>query len=197
MEAVAYQMKTDSIQEKDFAKLIKAGNSTAFALAFHQYKEILFRHAFRILRDMDETEDVIQEVFSNLWEKREQIPDNVQLAAYLYRTVRNTVLNKLSHQKVIDKYLKYNLLKPAIHEESADQSLLEKELASIIEQEIQKLPERMRQVFLLSRQEGLSHKEIAELLHITEGTSKLQVSNALKILRGKVLQAILILAAIS
>lgn len=188
-------MQRGHIKEEDFFQLIKADDHTAFALMFHQYKEVLFRHAFQILRDMDETEDIVQELFTEIWEKRAQLSENANVPSYLYRSVRNKVLNKLNHEKVIDKYLNHVIhTNPHFHKQT-ESWILEKELRTIIEGEIAKLPERMRQIFQLSREEGLSHKEIAALLNISEGTSKLQVSNALKILKSRLQQIIIILIA--
>lgn len=188
-------MQGDQIKEEHLFQLIKAGDHTAFALLFHQYKEVLFRHAYKILRDLDETEDVVQELFTEIWEKRAQLPEQVYVSSYLYRATRNKVLNKLNRGKVIDKYLDHvTQNNPPFHEQT-ESWVLEKELRAIIDQEIAHLPERMRHIFQLSRQEGLSHKEIAALLNISEGTSKLQVSNALKILKNKLLQAIVVLIA--
>ena len=186
-------MKSPVIKEEDLGQLIKEGNALAFDMAFKQYRELLFRHAYSILRDMDDTEDVVQEVYTDLWEKRELIPDSVSISSYLYRMTRNRVLNKLKHEKVIDKYLEHAVYQRKIELQFSDQWVLEKELATIIETEIKKLPQRMQEIFLLSRQEGLSHKEIASLLQITEGTSKLQVSKALKILKSNILIAIALL----
>lgn len=188
-------MRDNHIKEEHLFKLIKAGEHTAFALLFHQFKEVLYRHAFQILRDMDDTEDIIQELFTEIWEKRMQLPEDANVSSYLYRATRNKVLNKLNRDKVVDKYLDHVLQSKPLFHEQPDSGLLEKELRTIIEYEITQLPERMRLIFHLSRNEGLSHKEIAVLLHISEGTSKLQVSNALKILRGKLQQAIVLLVA--
>lgn len=188
-------MKEDSIKEEDLANLIRSGNSMAFAVAFKQYRELLFKHAYRIVRDMDEAEDVVQEVYTTLWEKRTLIPEDANIANYLYRMTRNRVLNKLSRHKVMDNYIQYAMQQTQTYSQDSEQSLLEKELAHIIEEEINKLPPRMQEIFKLSRREGLSHKEIANLLQITEGTSKLQVSKALVILRRNIMQAILLLMA--
>ena len=187
-------MKPPVIKEENLAQLIKEGNGLAFDIAFRQYRELLFRHAHCILRDMDETEDVVQEVYTDLWEKRELIPDGIEISGYLYRMTRNRVLNKLKRDKVIDKYLKHAIYQQRVETPSSDEWMLEKELSAIIEAEVKKLPPRMQEIFLLSRQEGLSHKEIASLLQITEGTSKLQMSKALKILKNNVLIAITLLA---
>ncbi|SKC01636.1 RNA polymerase sigma-70 factor, ECF subfamily [Sphingobacterium nematocida] len=186
-------MKLPVIKEENLGQLIKEGNGLAFDMAFRQYRELLFRHAYGILRDMDETEDVVQEVYTDLWEKRDLIPDGIEISGYLYRMTRNRVLNKLKHDKVIVKYLEHAIYQQKIETQLSDQWVLEKELATIIEAEIKKLPQRMQEIFLLSRKEGLSHKEIASLLQITEGTSKLQVSKALKILKNNVLIAIALL----
>lgn len=110
----------NTIQEKDLARLIREGNTTAFDIAFHQYKEILFKHAHRILRDMDDAEDVIQEVYTTLWEKRDMIPEQILLSSYLYGMVRHRVLNRLSREKVIEGYINHALYLHPVHEPDAD-----------------------------------------------------------------------------
>lgn len=147
---------------------------------------MLLRHAYNVTRDWDDAEDIVQELFAGLWEKRLSLPTSVNLASYLYASVRNAELNKLAHEKVIDRFLAHAVSNLPTSDNATEDRILENELAAIIEREVDKLPARMREVFILSRNQGLSNKEIAQLLHITEGTAKLQISKALKILRENI-----------
>lgn len=175
-----------SFTDQQLISLFKKGDRIAYSEIFERYSRLLLRHAFRLLNSNEEAQDVVQEVFVMLWEKRESLNDNLALSSYLYKSVRNRIFNLLSHQKVVLKYAKsfnqfvvegYNI---------TDDTVRENELAKIIEQEIDLLPERMREVFLLNKKHGLSYKEIGEQLDISPETAKQQVYKATKILKPKI-----------
>ncbi|WP_431217566.1 sigma-70 family RNA polymerase sigma factor [Puia sp. P3] len=110
---------------------------------------------------------------------------SVSLSSYLYTSVRNRVLNRIEHKRVKDAYL-FSIQRFMKEGESIiDEQLRVRELTALIEKEIAALPDKMREVFELSRREELSHKEIAEKLNISDKTVKKQVSNAIKILRNR------------
>lgn len=165
--------------------LLKKGDRLAYGVIFSRYQEVLFRHAFRLLQNRDEAEDIIQDIFLMLWEKRNTLVFTTSLPAYLYSTVRNRIFNHLAHQKVIDRYLDSirRFMEKGIYE--ADEQIRAKELAAIIEKEVAALPERMRLVFLLNREQSRSHREIGKLLNISDKTSKQQLYKAVKILKLK------------
>lgn len=179
-------MKYAGLDDQQLSELLKKGDRTAYTQLFHRYKAPLFRHAYNLLHDGDEAEDVIQDVFMVLWSKRDRIAVNTSVSAFLYRAVRNRVLNILSHQKVVSKYTESI---SRVMEEGCfltDEKIREKELSRIIELEIEALPPKMRQVFLLNKEYGLSYKEIGEQLRISDKTAKLQVANAIRILKGRI-----------
>jgi RNA polymerase sigma-70 factor (ECF subfamily) len=165
--------------------LLKSGEHTAFVEIYERYWTVLYLHARKILRNEAEAEDVVQEMFSSLWLKRESISLKSTLSSYLYSSVRYKIFNQIEHKKVISDYLKS--LQQFIKEGElvTEELYREKELAELIEKEIQALPPKMRQIFELSRKQYLSYKEIAEQLEISEHTVKSQVSNALRILKLK------------
>ena len=107
----------------------------------------------------------------------------MNLSVYLYACIRNRVLNLLSHKEVENKYLSSIQRFTPQEDHSTDLAIREKELADLIQKEIDQLPPKMREVFLLSRKENLSHQEIAGQLSISEQTVAKQVTNALRILR--------------
>jgi len=111
----------------------------------------------------------------------------------LYSAVRNRIFNIIWHKKFENRYVAslQRIIDAGVM--MTDEVVREKELAALIEREIEQLPEKMREVFRLSRKEHLSYKEIAEELKIGESTVKKQVSNALKILRLKLKLVMLVL----
>ncbi|RZL34809.1 MAG: RNA polymerase sigma-70 factor [Pedobacter sp.] len=166
--------------------LMRSGSHNAFAELYGRYKAPLYLHAKRMLQDEDQTKDVIQEVFTTLWLKKEDINITGAVNSYLYNSVRNKILNILAHQKFEIKYL--NSLQEVIDlgETNTEENFREKELMAMIEREIDLLPKKMREVFEMSRKGHLSHKEIAEKLSISDKTVKKQINNAIKILRPKI-----------
>lgn len=176
---------TGKYNDAELFELLKSGDKEAFAEIYQRYWTILFLHSRKILRNDEEAEDVVQELFSNLWLKRESITINISLSVYLYHSARYKVLNIIERRRVVNDYLLslQNFMKEG--ELITEELYREKELALLIEKEIQSLPPKMREVFELSRKQHLSYSQIAEQLGITEHTVKSQVSNALRILKLK------------
>jgi len=174
-----------TLSDQELTGLLKNGDQAAYAMIYQRYYRLLYIHALKKLNDEEEAKDIIQELFTTLWTKRETILQDTNFAAFLYTSVRNRVLDYFSHQKVASRYI--DSLQGFIDTDpvSADDRVHERELLEFIQAEIQSLPPKMREVFLLSREENLSHKEIAEQLGISEQTVSKQISNALKVLRYK------------
>lgn len=173
------------ISDQELLLLLKAGDREAYEQIYHRYKFVLHNHAWNKTRNLEESQDIIQEIFTMLWAKRESLDVSVNLSGYLYTSLRNYVLNQIVHKEVQNKYIVS--IQSFVRQESviADHRIRENQLKGLIEQEINALPPRMKEVFLLSRRENLSHKEIAELLGTTEQTVKKQMTNTLKVLRKK------------
>jgi len=174
-----------NLPDLELVNLLRKGEEEAFNVLYQRHWAVVYQQVYRILQDGDECKDVIQEVFSSLWLKRQQLTENTNIGAYLYVQGRNRVFKLIAKQRVRRDYL--NSIAQFI--EQADMNttelLEEKEIITRIEQEINQLPPRMREIFILSRKEGRSHREIAELLGLSEQTVKKQVQNALKIIKPR------------
>ena len=179
MQGIAYNTLTDS----ELADFVKSGDQAAYIEIYDRYKILLQQHAYKRLGDMDEVEDLLQELFIHLWDKRESISLTTSLSGYLFSAVRNRIFNLYHKKQRETTYL--DSLQEFIDqgEYSTDLLLREKEFSAIIEKEILALPPRMREVFLLSRNENLTHKQIAERLGTSEQTVSTQIRNTLKLLR--------------
>ena len=175
--------KTSDLELTEF---LKKGEHTAFTEIFKRYNGLLYGHAYKRLRNKEEAQDVVQEVFTTLWLKREDIVFSSNLIGYLYTALRNKIYNIISHKKIESEYIVS--LQRFLNEEYAvtDFLIREKQLQEIIDKEMGALPPRMRQVFELSRKQHMSHKEIAEEMNIAESTVTDQVKKALKILKPKI-----------
>ena len=166
--------------------LIKYGDEHAYAEVFERYSRLLITHAYRFLGNRDEACDIVQDVMFSLWQKRENLNHQMSLGGYLYTAVRNRIFDAMSHKKVISKYAESMVSYMENAVVHSDDNLREKELMSLLKNEIDRLPEKMREVFILHRTEELSYKDIAERLGISDKTAKQQVYNAVKILKTKI-----------
>lgn len=173
------------LSDLDLFGLFKKGNQLAFLEIYDRYKVILQNHAYRKLGDMDEVEDILQELFIYLWEKRDTIHFSTSVRSYLYTAIRNRIINHFYRKHRESEYL--NSLHEFVErgEFITDLAIREKEFAAIIQKEIDALPPRMREVFMLHRNHELTYKQIAEQLGTSEQTVATQVKNSLKVLRGR------------
>ena len=172
--------------DNELAALLKQGDQLAYAELFERYKGVLYAHAYRLLENHDETEDIIQDVFLTLWQNRADLKINSSVSSYLYITVRNRIFKLFTRKKVAVRYIESLQKFKDKDRNYTDEKLLERELAAIIEREVESLPEKMRKVFLLSRDGAHSYKEIGEQLDISEKTVRNQVYNALQLLKVKI-----------
>jgi len=172
-------------KDTELHALLKQGDRRAYVEIFERYYKLLIAYADKKLQNRQEAEDVVQEVYINLWKRHESLNIESSLPSYLYRAVRYEILNIFTHQKVADRYLAS--LDPYAKEfsEQADYRVREKEIMETINRQVDQLPAKMREVFLLSRRENMSHREIAEVLGTTEENVSRHITRALKVLRTK------------
>lgn len=167
-------------------KRLAENEHTALELLFKQYYKQLVRFAREIVKSNDQAEDMVQEVFVKIWEKRNQLSDSVQLKPYLYVAVKNHCLNQLKLNE--RKYWMEDEMEDDIRLSTPDATgqLDAKQLQSKIEQAIEALPPKCGLIFKMSRFEEKSYKEIAEALELSIKTVENQMGKALAILRQSV-----------
>ncbi|NGM62623.1 RNA polymerase sigma-70 factor [Sphingobacterium sp. SGG-5] len=171
--------------ELELLSAFQRGDDGAFSAIYQLYWERLFRHALTMTSCEDMAKDIVQEAFITLWDKLRKQDINVSLHAYLFVMVRNKTLNLMAKGKVRMKYLESlgDYLEKG--ENCTDHLLRERQLQEQINKQVASLPDKMRVIFEMSRNDLLTYKEIAEQLSLSDKTVKKQVSNALKILRIK------------
>lgn len=153
-----------------------------FREIFEQYHTRLCYFAASLLPEGEEPEDVVQESFVKLWQKKEHFPNLDAVKAFLYITVKNSCLNIYKHDKIIRKY------EDLLHQEEAGEDnairhIIESEVLANIHQALEKLPVGCRHILHLSYFQELKNKEIAEQLHISINTVKTQKKRGLNLLR--------------
>ena len=182
-------MKSINFKDLEDDKLLNLFNNgfyDAFTEIYIRYSPELYRHALRMLNDKESAQDVIQEVFTNLWINKSSINFKSSPKNYLYTSVRNKILDLIAKEKSQTKYIAS--LEDFIHNGNyiTDNLIREKELAAVIEQEITNLPPKMREVFELSRKEYKSYADIAQELNMAENTVRKHITKALSKLRPKI-----------
>lgn len=154
-----------------------------FEKIFHDHYNELCSYAKMFLNDLDAGEEIVQEIFVKFWENKENIHIKSSPRSYLYRSVRNSCLNFLKHQKIEEEYKHHNEYEREFNLFSVDDEYEGSELEVKIRNAIEQLPPERKKVFLLSRFEGLKYKEIAEKQGISIKTVENQMGKAIKFLK--------------
>jgi RNA polymerase sigma-70 factor (family 1) len=173
------------LNQTDSWQLIRGGDKKAFEEVFRQYYRPLCGYTYTVIKDSDEAEEVVQNLFFNVWSKREALEINTSLKAYLYRAAHNDCLNRIKHAKVKTMYAEdYKAVASGGYDDSL-KVLNAKELNKRINNAIEELPEQCGIVFRLSRFDNLKYNEIAEHLQISVKTVENHMGKALKLMREK------------
>jgi len=167
------------MEDRRLVERIRHGEVKAFTILFEQYYDLLCYFSSRYLQDMDLSRSLVQQVFVDLWTNREKLSVDFSLKSYLYKVVKNRSLDHLRQRKITAVPDNHSLAAT----DATDERIIASELNSSIFTAIYQLPEKCRQVFILSRFEGLRYAEIARELGISVKTVEMQMGIALNRLR--------------
>jgi len=182
--------------EKDFlfVEKLKKGDYNAYTLLMNNYYKNLCGYANLFTKDPSKSEDIVQNVFVKLWIYRKKVDSNIPIKRYLHKSVYNEFIDQYRKNKSVvtleEKHLK------AINTIIDDNSFDIEKLMTRVNDEIEKLPEKCKKVFILNKKEGLTHDEIAEYLQISKKTVEGHITRAFKVLNqklGKKIKSILII----
>ncbi len=171
-----------NIDLKTIAKF-KNGDILAFRKIYDGFSEPLYRFAYSYLKDSFEAEEIVQDVFLKVWEKRDEIDEQKSFKSYLYRITINKIFNELKHRVVKQKYEQHLLNFDQLTHETPESSIQFQELNKKLELLLTKLPEQQRAIFIMSRWKGLSNAEIAEKLNLSIRTVENQIYRAAKFVK--------------
>ncbi|QGK77271.1 RNA polymerase sigma-70 factor [Flavobacterium sp. SLB02] len=167
---------------------MKNGNEAAFEKVFKMYFRNLHTFAYTFMKDDVIAEEIVQNVFFKIWEKRDQLQIDDSLKAYLYRAVHNESLNHLKHLKIKNSFqLQYSANMESSNQDASNQ-MIASELENDIYKAINELPQQCRTIFQMSRFEQLKYQQIADQLNISVKTVENQMGKALKVLRSKLVE---------
>jgi RNA polymerase sigma-70 factor, ECF subfamily len=168
--------------DKETAKAIKDGNIKIFEGLFKSLYPLLCRYAERLLHNRENAEQVVQDIFYLLWKNKETINIQSSLKSYLYKAVFNKAMHLVEHEMVEKKYQSY-LAFQNDQTIATDQPVIDEEVYNIYRKTLKELPDRCREVFLLSRNQGLKYQEIADKLVISVKTVEANMGKALGLFR--------------
>lgn len=171
------------IQEKDLIVRLKNGDQKSFELLFHFYYSGMVMYSTQFTTDRMEAEEIVQDFFVKFWQRHREIQLTDSLKGYFFSSVKNSCFNYLKHRKVELKYLN-GISKLSENHLVYDPDLyIASELQSKIKCAFKHLPDKCREVFNMSRIQGMKNAEIASKLNISKRTVETHISNALKQLR--------------
>jgi RNA polymerase sigma-70 factor (family 1) len=170
--------------ELDLVRNLRNGDSFAFELLFKQYSGKLFYFVNKYLNVKEESEEIVQDVFLNLWKHKKEIRSEEAFKSYLYHIALNNIRNYFNRKQVQEKHKQLIAQEYLIDSEIDDPNY--ESVIKRVDQLIEQIPEKRREIFLLSRKEGLDVSEIAQYLGISESTVKNQISSAIAFLKGEV-----------
>jgi len=175
--------KSKQIIDQDIINRLKKGDESALSLLYDLYWEQLFISAYNMVKNREVCEDILQELFISIWNKRDRLVINTSIRSYLYSA---TLYKVYDHFRKNSKVIKVELLEnfdKRIQSATPESKLMHQELVDHINSSIEELPDKCKQVFKLSREEQLSHKEIADKLNISTKTVEAHITKALKHLK--------------
>jgi len=172
------------LKESDLIERVQRGDEIAFELLFRFYYSGLVIYATQFTIDKNEAEEIVQDFFVCLWQKHSSIKSFDSLKNYCFSSVRNRSLNVLKHKKVKSRYIEE--LKSLSTSENIIYNpdlYIVSELQQKIEETMELLPARCREIFIMSRIKGLKNEEIASKLNLSKRTVETQISNAIKVMK--------------
>lgn len=179
--------------EKDLVKKLSEGDSFAFEVLFYKYRNKVKGFAFKMVPPQVDPEEIVQEVFVKLWIKKEIVDPEKDFQSFLFSIAKNLILDHLKSAVNRKLYFTGEYFQQDLMSEDTAEGDLTEDAEDQLRRLIEQIPERRREIFCLSRFEGLTYKQIADRLKISENTVDSQIRNALAFLRNHFRKIILLL----
>lgn len=169
----------------DLILYLKKGNVNAYAYLVDSYNHRLCLYANSLMNDVPVSEDIVQNVFIKVWEKRDNLKADFSIKSYLYKSVYNACINEYKRNQSVTTLEKKYIEELDRILEDKNEDALEK-LIGLVKEAIQELPPKCKEIFILSKKEGLSNIEISEYLNISKNTIERQINIAFSKIRKNV-----------
>jgi len=166
----------------DVTKATKLGDIKVFEEVFRLLYAPLCGYVNKIISNKEIAEEIVQELFYIIWKNKATLEIKISIKSYLYKSAHNKALHYIEHEKVKNKYVDY-ISANENFSETPEQAMQSSEMYAIYQETLKKLPENCRNIFNMSRNQGLKYKEIAEKLSISVKTVEANMGRALKAFR--------------
>ena len=193
VDSELFMQKIKQIDDFELISRIKGGDESAFRIVFDLYSSKLYAFSYRFLKEKEPCQEVVQEVFLNLWINRAKLDTQYPIAPYLYTITRRLTLNVLRHVATSQSAMNKMWLNVKKVSNETEQEVFLDDLSRFTEQVLSKMPKQQQLIFRMSRHQELSYDEIAEELNISRNTVKNHLVAALKTLRTQLNKAFSIL----
>jgi RNA polymerase sigma-70 factor (ECF subfamily) len=174
-------MNDDQLLIKELCK----GNEKAFVELYEKYWEKLYYVCYQRILSKEETEDIIHELFLDLWNKKDSLEIRSTFAAYIFTALKYKIFRLIDSKSIRRKYIGRMGDEEPASENTTEQLLDFNELYDLIEQRIENLPEKCKLIFRMSRDEYLSAEEISKKLNISSNTVQNQITKAKKVIKNQ------------
>lgn len=175
------------LKEKELMLQVAEGNHVAFETIFEQYQRKVYTYAITILRDETAAEEIVQEVFMNIWMKREQLASVNNFAAYIRTVAKNKTLETL-RRKAIEQRHKFSTIAGWVESDySTQNTIILSETEKIVADAINILPPQQKKIYKLCYYDGIKQQEVANQLNISIQTVKVHLREASKSLKTYIL----------
>ena len=171
--------------DSQLAAQIKMSQKHAFDQLFERYSQPLYRFSKSLLKNHEDAEGIVQEVFFRIWKKRREIDESRSFSSYLFSIAHNVIVDQVRKRVKEQKYEDFIVRQAQVSYMNPEDEMEFNELKSLVDDVVSELPERRKQIYRLSRVEGLSHKEIAKRMNIQAKTVENQLNLALKQIRSQ------------
>lgn len=185
-----------SFTDEQLLSLLRNGDAAAFNAIYERYSRPLYLYILSKTDKGETSKDVLQDLFTTLWEKRQALDIHLSLRSYLYQCVRHKIIDLYRKDATYRKYLQQLIEHFDAQPHNISETYDYKAKAAEVFEAINRLPEKMKEIFMLSRFENMSIEQIATRLELSQQTVKNQISKALKILRTHYTQTDLLTVAV-
>lgn len=184
--------KLDTLQEQYILSGLRQDNKDAFSLLFKMYYLDLVLFCGNFIKQKEVCEDIVQSIFTKLWNDRKVLRIEISLKSYLLKSVRNSCLDEFRHQEIVRQY-ESDYKNSVLDDYDTENYVLYSDLSNHLNEALQKLPEACRIAFQMNRFQGMKYREIALQLNVSERTVEVRVSKALELLRDHLSEFFIIL----
>lgn len=185
-------MHQEAHTEHNLLERMRRGDAMAFDELFRIYGPRLCSYAYRLTQSRDIAEELVQDVFLNIWAHRDERQIDESVSTYLFRSVRNRAFNYIRHERIARRFVERSTVgywsSEAQSHESNEAAITQTEIQVAIQRAIAALPERSREIFLLNREQGMTYANIAEMLDLSVKAVEYHMGRALAFLRRQLVE---------